>query len=59
MRFKIGYAIFMFWILTELTGLPTMLSLKKIALLTLLFIFVGIGITAETALPEMKFKDVK
>jgi len=59
MRFKIGYAIFMFWILTELTGLPTMLSLKKIAVLTLLFIFVGTGITAEPALPDMKFKDVK
>jgi glyoxylase-like metal-dependent hydrolase (beta-lactamase superfamily II) len=36
-----------------------MLSLKKIAVLTLLFIFVGTGITAEPALPEMKFKDVK
>jgi glyoxylase-like metal-dependent hydrolase (beta-lactamase superfamily II) len=59
MRFKIGYAIFMFSILTELTGLPTMLSLKKIAVLTLLFIFVGSGFTAEPALPDMKFKDVK
>jgi len=59
MRFKIGYAIFMFLILTELTGLPTMLSLKKIAVLTGLFIFVGTGFTAEPALPDMKFKDVK
>lgn len=49
----------MFSILTELTGLPTMLSLKKIAVLTGLFIFVGTGFTAEPALPDMKFKDVK
>ena len=59
MRIKIGYAIFMFSILTELTGLPTMLSLKKIAVFTGLFIFVGTGFTAEPALPDMKFKDVK
>ena len=59
MRIKIGYAIFMYLILTELTGLPTMLSLKKIAVLTGLFIFVGIGFTAEPAIPDMKFKDVK
>ena len=49
----------MFPILTESTGLPTMLSLKKTAVLTLLFIFVGSGFTAEPALPDMKFKDVK
>ena len=59
MRIKIGYPTFMFSILTELTGLPTMLSLKKIAVITGLFIFVGTGFTAELALPDMKFKDVK
>ena len=49
----------MFTILTESKGLSIMLSLKKTAGLALLFIFVSIGFTAEPAIPDMKFKDVK
>jgi cyclase len=59
MRNKIGYATFMFSILTESTGLPIMLSLEKMAVFTLILIFAGIGLSAEPALPEMKFKEVK
>jgi len=59
MRIKIGYAASMFMILTESTGLSIMLSLKKMAVFALLFIFVGTGVAADPALLEMKFKEVK
>jgi len=49
----------MFMILTESTGLSIMLSLKKMAVFALLFIFVGTGVAADPALLEMKFKEVK
>ncbi len=59
MGIKIGYAISMFWFLTGSMGPFMMLSLKKTVVLTLFLIFAGAGISAEQALPQMKFKDVK